>query len=303
MCSWIMGRLPGPVRHAARGDQLPARFFQPVMVALALSAGVFRAGLLAERVQHRVQRGGALRGQITLRPGPRRAGCGPAAATDPRTRHHRRRCRAGRSGGASPPPARPDPPVPRRPPRRPAGSHPRPPACLRGACRSRRRSPAPTTPRSSPAASASPTAGWAASRRAQPTAPAAAPLVIRVCHRSHALAEPCPSSSQPPEEMNAANAPARAAVCSDSARSNPRRHSACAAAGSDAISALARYASAAWAIATASAALTGTPAAPAAAAVAGAAAGGAAGSAADRGGWPGRHIAGGTSLFESMFIH
>ena len=159
----------------------------------------------------------------------------------------------------------------------------------------------------SPAASASPTAGWAASRRAHPTAPAAAPLVIRVCHRSHALAEPCPSSSQPPQDMNAANTPARAAVCSDSARSNPRRHSACAAAGSDAISAVARYASAAWAIATASAALTGTPAAGgASAAVSGAAAvaaGGVAGSAADPGGWPGRHIAGGTSLFESMFIH
>ena len=110
--------------------------------------------------------------------------------------------------------------------------------------------------------------------------------------------------------MNAANAPARAAVCSDSARSNPRRHSACAAAGSDAISAVARYASPVWAIATASAALTGTPAAAiagaavsAVAAVSAAAGGGAAGSAADRGGWPGRHIAGGTSLFESMFIH
>ncbi len=109
--------------------------------------------------------------------------------------------------------------------------------------------------------------------------------------------------------MNAANAPARAAVCSDSARSNPRRHSACAAAGSDAISAVARYASPVWAIATASAALTGTPAAatPVTAVAAGrisaAAGGGAAGSAADRGGWPGRHIAGGTSLFESMFIH
>ena len=154
----------------------------------------------------------------------------------------------------------------------------------------------------SPAASASPTAGCAASRRAHPTAPAAAPLVIRVCHLSQALAVPCPSSWQPPEEMNAANAPARAAVCSDSARSNPRRHSACAAAGSDAISADARYASPVCAIATASAALTGTPAAPGDAA-AGAAAGGAAGSAADRGGWPGRHIAGGTSLFESMFIH
>ena len=96
--------------------------------------------------------------------------------------------------------------------------------------------------------------------------------------------------------MNAANAPARAAVCSDSARSNPRRHSACAAAGIDAISARARYASPACAIATASAALTGT--APAAAAVSAGA-----GTAADPGGWPGRHIAGGTSLFESMFIH
>ena len=157
----------------------------------------------------------------------------------------------------------------------------------------------------SPAASASPTAGCAASRRAHPTAPAAAPFVTRVCHRSHARAEPCPSSSQPPEDMNAANAPARAAVCSDSARSNPRRHSACAAAGSDAISADARYASAVWAIATASAALTGTPSAAiaGAAAAVSAAGGGAAGSAADRGGWPGRHIAGGTSLFESMFIH
>ena len=105
--------------------------------------------------------------------------------------------------------------------------------------------------------------------------------------------------------MNAANAPARAAVCSDSARSNPRRHSACAAAGSDAISAVARYASPVWAIATASAALNGTPAATvtAVAAPTTAAGGGAAGSAADRGGWPGRHIAGGTSLFESMFIH
>ena len=47
------------------------------------------------------------------------------------------------------------------------------------------------------AASASPTAGCAASRRAHPTAPAAAPFVTRVCHRSHARAEPCPSSSQP----------------------------------------------------------------------------------------------------------
>src|ERR1700735_2124395 len=49
-------RLPAPVRHAPRGDQLPARFLQPVMGPLALSADVLGAGLLGERVQHRVQR-------------------------------------------------------------------------------------------------------------------------------------------------------------------------------------------------------------------------------------------------------
>ena len=58
--------------------------------------------------------------------------------------------------------------------------------------------------------------------------------------------------------MNAASTPARAAVCSDSTRSRPRRHSACAAAGTDAMSAFARNASPACAIATASAADTGT---------------------------------------------
>jgi hypothetical protein len=58
--------------------------------------------------------------------------------------------------------------------------------------------------------------------------------------------------------MNAASVPARAAVCSDSIRSSPRRQSACAAAGTDAILVFARNASAACAIATASAADTGT---------------------------------------------
>ena len=60
--------LPGAVGHAPGGDQLPARFFQAVMVTLAHGAGVFRAGFLAERVQHRVQRSGALRGQVTFHP-------------------------------------------------------------------------------------------------------------------------------------------------------------------------------------------------------------------------------------------
>ena len=157
----------------------------------------------------------------------------------------------------------------------------------------------------SPAASASPTAGWAASRRAQPTAPAAAPLVMRVCHLSHARAEPCPSSSQPPQDMNAANTPARAAVCSDPARSNPRRHSACAAAGSDAISALARYASPAWAIATACAALTGTAPAAAGAVPAAAAAipaGGAAGTAAGPG-WLAGRAHRGRHLLIRIYVH
>jgi hypothetical protein len=57
--------------------------------------------------------------------------------------------------------------------------------------------------------------------------------------------------------MNAATVPVRAAVCSDSIRSNPRRHSAWAVDGTEAMSADARKASPACAIATASAAQEG----------------------------------------------
>jgi hypothetical protein len=165
---------------------------------LALSAGVFRAGFLGERVQDRVQRGGALRGQITFHPA---RAMQRAVQPQPPIREPIISVGVGLGGQAACPADR-------------AG-------------------------------------GRAAGDPGLPP--------------KHARAEPCPSSSQPLQEMNAANAPARAAVCSDSARSNPRRHSACAAAGSDAISADARYASPACAIATASAALTGTAPAPAAA--------------------------------------
>ena len=55
-------------------------------------------------------------------------------------------------------------------------------------------------------------AGWAASRRVQPTAPAAAPLVIWVCHFSQARAVCWPSSSWPPLAVKAASTRACAAV-------------------------------------------------------------------------------------------
>ena len=157
-------RLPGPVGDAARRDQLPARFLQPVMVTLAHGAGVLRAGLAAEHVQHRVQRGGALRGQVTFDPAravqgpvqpqppirepatPVAVGRGAAAPHLLRQPGQVREFRAARRGGQQDligvrllafgefggPGA--DLPRPRR--------------------------------RDSPAASASPTAGWAASRRA-----------------------------------------------------------------------------------------------------------------------------------------
>ena len=186
-------RLPRPVRRAARRDQLPACLFQPVMVTLAHSAGVLRAGLLAERVQHRVQRGGARRGQVTV--DPARAVQGAVQPQPPiREPAIARRCRARRSGGASPPPARPGPPAPRRPPRRPAES-----IGVRLLAFGELGGPGADLPRprrrNLPGRQRVPDGGWAASRRAQPTAPAAAPLVTRVCHRSHARAEPCPSSS------------------------------------------------------------------------------------------------------------
>ena len=81
--------------------------------------------------------------------------------------------------------------------------------------------------------------------------------MIRVCHFSHVLAEPCPSSSSPAWALNADSTRDRAAMCIDSARSSPRRQSACSAAVSEAASVAASQLSAACAIATASAAVDG----------------------------------------------
>src|ERR1700729_2414667 len=189
---------------------------------LALSAGVFRAGFLGERVQDRVQRGGALRGQITFHPA---RAMQRAVQPQPPTREPIISVGVGLGGQAACPADR-------------AG-------------------------------------GRAAGDPGLPP--------------KHARAEPCPSSSQPLQEMNAANAPARAAVCSDSARSNP-----------------AGTRPAPRPAATPYPPTPGTPARrapspprpprspeppPPLPPLA------------DRGGWPGRHIAGETSLFESIFIH
>ncbi len=62
--------------------------------------------------------------------------------------------------------------------------------------------------------------GWAASRRIQATALAAAPRVIRVCQRSQVRTTPCPSASGPPPAVNADSMAVRAAVCLASTLSN-----------------------------------------------------------------------------------
>ena len=49
------------------GDQPPACFLDRVVAALGRGAGIFRPGLLPERVQHHRQSGGAGGGQVTLR--------------------------------------------------------------------------------------------------------------------------------------------------------------------------------------------------------------------------------------------
>jgi hypothetical protein len=78
-----------------------------------------------------------------------------------------------------------------------------------------------------PAASAAATSGCAASRRAHPPAAAAACGVTRVCHRSHARADPAPSASYPRELPNAASTADRAATTRASATPSARSRSAC----------------------------------------------------------------------------
>lgn len=92
----------------------------------------------------------------------------------------------------------------------------------------------------SPAASAAATSGCSASRRTHPTAPAAAPRVMRVRQRSHVRALPCPSASKPPQAVNADISRERAAVCRASARSSASNEAACSSLVSSVASAVAR---------------------------------------------------------------
>ena len=78
-----------------------------------------------------------------------------------------------------------------------------------------------------PSANADRTAGWAARRFIQPTAPAAAPVVIWVCHLSHARSLRCPSSSCAPLAANAPSIRACAAVYADPAAASSRKQPAC----------------------------------------------------------------------------
>ncbi len=57
-------RLPGPLGQAPRAEQPPARLLERVVVALLHGAGVLGTHLLAQGVQHRLQRGGAPGGQV-----------------------------------------------------------------------------------------------------------------------------------------------------------------------------------------------------------------------------------------------
>jgi hypothetical protein len=61
-------RLTRAIRQAPRPGEAAAGFLQRVVVPLALTPGVFRPGFLAQRFEDGLQRGGALRRQVTLHP-------------------------------------------------------------------------------------------------------------------------------------------------------------------------------------------------------------------------------------------
>jgi len=72
-----VGVRAGPVRHHLRADQQLAALLQRVVEPLALSPGICRGGLLAERLQHRLHGRGAFRGEVAAddaRAAERRAG-------------------------------------------------------------------------------------------------------------------------------------------------------------------------------------------------------------------------------------
>ena len=238
-CTIRCGGLAVPARDQLPRYQPPAGFLDRVVAALGRGAGIFRPGLLPQRVQHHREGGGAGGGQVPLQPPgaaerglqPQRAFLEPVLAACP-----------GRCGRvrAFPGPAAPGHADPRRPKRPRAGSRPRRPGTLPAADRSRRRSAGPARPGPArrPARRRSP--GGRPSRRAHPVAAPAAPLVTRVMARSQAAAPYWPSASYPCWAVNAERIAARAAVCWASAASSPVSAAACAAVPSDPASQLAR---------------------------------------------------------------
>ena len=78
MCSRIWVGCPARSGRHPDGDQPPARLLQRVVLALALGPQILRARPLAQRVQHRLQRRGALRGQVPVQlPGAAEGGVQP----------------------------------------------------------------------------------------------------------------------------------------------------------------------------------------------------------------------------------
>src|SRR5579871_2438223 len=73
-----LGGLPGPVGEPAGGDEPAAGFFQGVVVALPLGAGVLGPGFLAERVQDGLDGLGAAGGEVAVEaPGSAEGGLEP----------------------------------------------------------------------------------------------------------------------------------------------------------------------------------------------------------------------------------
>jgi hypothetical protein len=203
------------------GDQASASLLQRVVIALPLGPDVLRPGLLAEGIEHRLQRRSALGRQVTVElprapvaevqphrpvsePIAIAVWCRGALAHLLRQPGEVREIRATIGGSEQ--------------------DH------VRVATSRLRQLVRPVTDltrpgRGDPASGQGPLSTWCSfSRRIQPTAPAAAAPVTRARHFNHDRAGPWPSCSKSPAALNAGSTADRAAVRIGSARSSPRKH-------------------------------------------------------------------------------
>ena len=221
-----LGGLPGPVGQARRWRSAAGRPLRARRGGAAAGCGCLRARPSCPARPARPGRRRRSRGSGRRRAARRRRAWSAAAAAGPRTRHPRRRR------------ARPAPPH--------LLGQPGQVGQLRAAGRRAEQDrvrvvagglgqlvgpvadlPAPTTPRSGPGQARRRRPGGRAAAASTPPLPDAAAAVTWVCHRSHVRGDRCPSSSYPASGSNADSTAAWAAVCTETARSSSRRHSAC----------------------------------------------------------------------------